>query len=66
MEEWKAGILGITAEIHHLNCKKLIQTNQLYPVKLFSLSTGPVFHRSIIPIVTCPLVPSNGRRGEAN
>jgi len=26
----------------------------------------PFFHSSIIPIVTCPLAPSNGSRGEAN
>jgi len=26
----------------------------------------PSFHESIIPIVTCPLVPCNGRRGKSN
>ena len=61
MEEWNAGILGVRAEINHLNCKKLLQTHHFYPacpvgpadrtgVKLFSISPGPLLHHSIIPI----------------
>jgi hypothetical protein len=63
MECWNIGDNGGNTPF---KLKKLIQTHQLYPVKLFSISPGPVFHCSIIPIVTCPLVPCNGRRGEAN
>jgi len=37
MEEWKAGILGIKAEINHFNCKKLLQIHY---------SFTPLFHYS--------------------
>ncbi len=43
MECWNAGILGARAKINHFNCKKLLQTHHFYPVKLFSISPGPLF-----------------------
>jgi len=57
MEEWNvedpgfvgAGILEIRAEITYLNCQKILQTHHFYPVKLSSISPGPLLHYSIIP-----------------
>jgi len=53
MECWNTGILGVRAEINHFNCKKLLQTHH---------SITPLFHYSNW---ACPLVPCDGRRGEA-
>jgi hypothetical protein len=50
LEYWNTGILGVRAEINHFNCKKLLQTHHFYPVKLFSISPGPLLHYSTIPI----------------
>jgi len=67
---WKNGIL----EYWNDDLKK-ITFLYLIPVKrnftitqffIFPEPNIPVFHYSIIPIVTCPLVPCNGRRGEVN
>ena len=50
-----AGILGVKAEINHFNCNKLLQTHHFYPLKLFSISQGPLLHHSTIPIGAKPL-----------
>jgi len=54
MEGWNAGILGVRAEISHLNCKELLQTHHFYPVKLFYILPGPLLHYSNIPIGAKP------------
>jgi hypothetical protein len=50
MEKWDAGILGVTAETNHFNCKQLLETHH---------SITPSFQLGL------PLVPCNGRRGQA-
>jgi len=42
MEYWNTGVLGISAEINYFNCKK----------KNFFQPIIPLFHYSIIPIVS--------------
>jgi hypothetical protein len=55
MECRNVGMLGIKAELKHYNYKKLLQTHHFYPVKLFSISPGPLLHYSTIPIGVKPL-----------
>jgi len=43
MEEWNAGILGVTAETNHFNCKKLLSFNFVQD-KLTHHSITPLFH----------------------
>jgi hypothetical protein len=52
MEERSSGILGIRAEINDFDCQNLLSFNfvqdklihYFHPVKLFSISLGPLFH----------------------
>ena len=55
IEYWNVGILEITVEGNHFNCKKLLKTHHFYPVKLLSISPGPLLHDSIIPNREKPL-----------
>jgi len=70
MERWNNGMM----EYWNNDFKKMIFL-YLIPVKrnftitqfsIFPEPNIPVFHFSNIPIMTCPLVPCNGRRGKAN
>jgi len=69
-QTWNIGMM----EYWNDDLKKMIFL-YLIPIKrnftitqlsIFPEPNIPMFQYSNIPIVTCPLVPCNGRRGEAN
>ena len=62
MEYWNINLKKMTF-LYLIPVKRNFTINQL---SILPEPNIPVFQYSIIPIVTCPLVPCNGRRGEAS